>query len=333
MSIRAFAILAFAAILAVASVPALAAGHRQAFDVTGYASDWTPTSTLEHQSDALSVVGVDGVGLASTGATVGPPTNEALLLLATAHANGLRATLLIGNWGGPEGVSEPAAARLLSSPHNRAYVADKLAAFVRTEGWDGITIDLESLATRDGPGLVAFAKELRWRLPQKDQLAVDVAAKASVAADVAAGYLLPQLSREADVVLMAYDEHGPWSGPGAIGGMPWVERTLNVARGEVPPARLVLGVAAFGFSWHLGKGTRAVDVVTDPQARVLAMHSRRSPRWNSVQGEWTASIRGRTVLWWSDSRSVRLRESFAKRLHLGGVAIWQLASADQLPPD
>ena len=48
-------------------------------------------------------------------------------------------------------------------------------------------------------------------------------------------------------------------------------------------------------------------------------------------GEYYVRLRNRSVLWWSDSRSIALRERVAKRLHLGGVAVWQLASSDQLP--
>ena len=132
-------------------------------------------------------------------------------------------------------------------------------------------------------------------------------------------------------MIMAYDEHGPWSGPGPVGGLPWVERTVNVARSQVPAGRLMLGVAAFGFRWPPGRRHQGSTSVTVAEARQLAATTRHGARWDPVTGEWTVRLRNRTVLWWSDSRSIGLRERVAKRLHLGGVAVWQLATSDRLP--
>ena len=248
-----------------------ASGARvRAFEITGYASDWTPETAITSQAASLTDVGVDGVGVTASGTSVGPPTARALGLLRVVHRDGLQASLLVGNWGGPTGMSPAVATRLLASPENRVRVASKLAGFVRAQGWNGITIDLEALQSVDGPGLVAFTAALRARLPHSDLLAVDVAACSSVAQDVAEGYRLPSLGRVAKVVLMAYDEHGPWSEPGPIGGLPWVERTVDIARSQLPASRLILGIAAYGYDWHPGRrhpGSRSVTVAEARQTR------------------------------------------------------------------
>jgi spore germination protein len=325
----AFAVI-FAVLVATAALAA-ASPHRPAFEITGYASDWTPEAIVAVQAPALTDVGVDGVGVTVSGTSVEPPTARALGLLHASHHDGLRVSLLVGNWGGPSGTSPAVAARLLTSSANVVRVASHLANLVRHEGWNGITVDLESLTSSDGPGLVAFVTALHSRLPRSDLLAVDVAACSSKAQDVGEGYLLSSLAREARVVLMAYDEHGSWSGPGAIGGVPWVERTVDVARSQVPASRLVLGIGAYGYEWPPGRRHLGSTAVTVTGARQLAATTRRGPRWDAAMGEWTVRLQNRTVLWWSDSRSIGLRERVAKRLHLGGVAIWQLASSDRLP--
>lgn len=312
---------------------AFAASHVRvrAFEITGYASDWTPEATVASQAASLTDVGIDGVGVTASGTSVGPPTARALGLLHVAHRDGLRASLLVGNWGGPSGTSPAVATRLLTSPENRLRVARRLASLVRAQGWNGITVDLEALPSVDGPGLVDFTAALRARLPHSDLLAVDVAACSSVAQDVAEGYRLPSLGRVAKVVLMAYDEHGPWSEPGPIGGLPWVERTVNVARRQLPARQLVLGIAAYGYDWPPGRQHLGSASVTVAEARQLAATTRGGARWDAAMGEYYVRLRNRTVLWWSDSRSIALRERVAKRLHLGGIAVWQLATSDQLP--
>ena len=150
---------------------------------------------------------------------------------------------------------------------------------------------------------------------------MDVSATTSSYA--ALGYHLSGLSKVASVVLMAYDEDGPWSGPGPIGGLPWQRAAIRIARRTVPANRLVLGVAAYGFTWPRGARVHDGTSVTAVQARALAAASGVRPRWNAVQGEWTVRLRGGTVLWWSDVRSFDLRRALAARDRLNGLAIWQ----------
>jgi spore germination protein len=322
-----------AAPLLVVSIPR-GEGHVRAraapeLQVTGYAGDWTSTAVVERQAPALTTVGVDGVDVARAGTNVSTPTAGARRLLHAAHAAGIRAVLLVGNTVGA-GASTAVATRLLTSAANRARVAGQLARLVRTQGWDGITVDLEALAARDAPGLVDFIAQLRGLLPGR-QLAVDVSATTTRAGYVQLGYHLTALSHSAVVVLMAYDEDGPWSGPGPIGGLPWQRAAIAAARRAVAARRLVLGVAAYGYTWPLGAREHDGTSVTDRQARQLAAASRRRPRWVAAQGEWTVRLRDGTVLWWSDVRSYDVRVALAAREGLAGLAIWQLATSD-VPP-
>ncbi len=299
---------------------------RDHLQVTGYATDGTAPSTIAAQAPALTTVGIDGVGVTIAGNDVAAPSAGALALLATAHAHGLRAVLLVGN-----GAVSGEATRLLTSRANRARVAAKLVRLVQVQGWDGITVDLEALAPRDAAGLVAFVARLHQLLPHRCQLAVDVSATPSLAEYPVNGYHLRSLSRVADVVLMAYDESGTWSGPGPIGGLPWQRASIAAVRRLVPARRLVLGVAAYGYTWPPGRRVHDGIAVTDRQARSLAAHSHKRPRWIPSQGEWTVRLRNGTVLWWSDVRSYRLRRVIVLHDHLAGLAVWQLSSSDLLP--
>ena len=302
-----------------------------ALPVTGYAGSWTAPSIVDRQAPALSSIGVDGIDVTASGAGVTAPSTSVLALLAAAHAEGLRATLLLDNYDAAlDAMSPRVAERLLTTPRRRSRVAAALVRLVRTERWDGITLDLESLSAPDGPGLVALAAELRRNLPRRDAVAVDVSSTASTADAVAIGYRLRALSKVADVVLMAYDESGPWTAPGPIGSLPWERWVVGVAREEVPASRLVLGVGTYGYAWPAGAKARAWSV-TDAQARQLVSSHRARPRWRPALGEWTARLGDGTVVWWSNARSFRVRVAMARGLHLAGVAVWQLSSADQLP--
>jgi hypothetical protein len=299
--------------------PGDAAPTRGPLPVTGYAGDWSAPSVVEREAGALSSVGVDGVDLRASGASVVPPSARALALLAVAHAHRLRADLLVANFDARAGTMSPTlAARLLQSAPHRARVVAQLARLVRVQGWDGITVDLESLTFADGPGLFWFVRGLRNALPRVDEVAVDVSAVARPADYPALGYRLTSLSREALVVLMAYDEDGPWSPPGPIGGLPWQRAAIAVARSYVAPGRLVLGVGTYGFAWPKVGGGHGVATVADAQARRLVAAAGRRPRWVAAQGEYTATLRDGTVLWWSDGRSFERRVGLVRTLHLAG---------------
>jgi spore germination protein len=298
--------------------------------VTGYAGDWASPATIDAQAPALTTVSIDGVDVALAGNAVATPTSGALQLLSTAHADGLRADLLVGN-DAVDSSATAVAGRLLRSPRHRTAVVGQLIGLVRTQGWNGITVDIEALAPGDAQGLVGFVAALRARLPKRDQLAVDVTATPTRAEYPELGYHLRGLSRVADVVLMAYDEDGPWSGPGPIGGLPWQRASIAAVLHDVPRSRLVLGVAAYGYTWPRGAAVHRGVAVSDAQARRLAAQAGKLPRWIPAQGEWTVRLRNGTIVWWSDVRSYRRRLAMAAHDGLNGLAIWQLSSSDQLP--
>ena len=313
--------------------PQLGAASRSLV-VTGYLEDGSAPSFIDRSASALSTVGVDGVVLNNAGSTVSPVDASELALLARSHARGLRADLLVSNYSNAiDDFSPEVASHLLSSPSHIARVAMELARVVAREGWNGLSVDLESLDHHDAPGLVDFLSTLNHDLAPNVSLSVDVAAADSRTAYLAIGFNLVALSHVVDhVVVMTYDEHGPWSGPGPIGALAWQARTLAALLREVPPSQVDLGVAGYGYTWPAG--SRLHDGVTlgDAQARSMVTKDHARAIWVPASGEWTATLSNGTTLWWSDSRSYRLRAKLARRDHLHGLALWQLASSDPLKP-
>lgn len=200
-----------------------------------------------------------------------------------------------------------------------------------SEGWDGITVDLESLDTSDRAGLVEFVTTLGAALPPGRTVSVDVSAATSLADYAANGYDLARLGAVVDrVVLMAYDQHGPWSQPGPIGALDWQRQSLEVLLSRVSAAKVDLGVAGYGYTWPKGVRLHQGTSVSDALARRLVRIGNVRARWDARSGEWTARLSNDTQLWWSDGRSYALRVALAASMHLHGLALWQLASADPL---
>ncbi|HEX7738582.1 MAG TPA: glycosyl hydrolase family 18 protein [Marmoricola sp.] len=307
------------------SVPAAGA----TVPVLGFQGSWNSPAAISRSAAGLASVGVDGVELTENGRHVGTPDSAMRRQLRTAHAHDLPAVLLVSNFSEKIGdFSEPVAHRMLTSAANRKRVARSLVRSVRRQHWDGINVDLESLRPRDRAGLTAFVRELHHRLPPHKQLSIDLMNATSRAGMRAWGYNLRALGRAVDrVVLMGYDQHGPWEDqPGPVGALWWQRKGLSVLRSRIPAHKIVLGVAGYGYAWR-PSGT---VTVSDRRARALVAADGATAHWNRRIGEWTATLSDGSVLWWSDARSLKLRRTLARARHLGGLAVWDLALSDTI---
>jgi spore germination protein YaaH len=145
----------------------------------------------------------------------------------------------------------------------------------------------------------------------------------------AAGYDLRGLSASADqIVLMTYDDHGPWeNAPGPIGPLRWQRTAARALERVIAPDRFFLGVADYAYAWR----PHSNDNLSVAQARALVSRWRAHPRWVAAAGEWTATLRDGSTVWWSDARSITRRIALAQALGGHGIAVWSLGSGDQIP--
>ncbi|QIG42899.1 hydrolase [Nocardioides anomalus] len=318
--VRAVLLTVLLALLALVAPPA---GAVEPLHSTGYVYGDAPESLIARDGHAFSTLGVDGVTLSPRGTRVSTTDGR---MAALAHTHGLRAELLVSNYSDRLGDFDPrAGARLLRDPAHVEAVAGQLATAAAAQGWDGIQVDLESLRRGDADGLLALVTRLQQLLPAEKTVSIAVMASDRAEEYVARGYRLAELGAAVDsLALMTYDQHGPWSGPGPVGALPWQRRAVAVVTTVVPAAKVDLGVAGYGYTWPGGR------TVSPKQARQLVARDGATARWRDGAGEWTARLSDGTRLWWSDARSVALRQELAGDLGLHGIALWRLGSADPL---
>ncbi|MFL5823393.1 MAG: glycosyl hydrolase family 18 protein [Solirubrobacteraceae bacterium] len=325
-----FSLAVLGAILSLAAawgVEAPAADSRLA--VLGFQSEDSSPGLIDRSARSVTMVGVDGVNLKSSGG-VSAPDRAARRQRARARADGLPAVLLVGNWSQTVGdFSERLAYRTLRSRTAVDSAASRLAHYVTAGGWSGVSVDLESLAPRDRSGLSRFVADLRRDLPAADSLTVCVQASTSPPAYRSAGYDLGSLASSADqIVLMTYDDHGPWENtPGPIGPLRWQRAAVHALERAVSRGQIFLGAANYAYAWR----PHSNDDLTVRQARRLVARWHAHPRWVARAGEWTASLRDGSTVWWSDARSVARRLALARELGVHGLAVWSLGSGDPIP--
>jgi spore germination protein len=304
-----------------------AAGTRLA--VLGFQSADATPALIDADAAALTLVGVDGINLIGPG-RVSAPDSAVLAQRARARARGLPAVLLVGNWSPRIGdFSELLADRTLRSPSLVGAAARRVAHEALGSGFDGVSVDLESLAPRDRTGLSQFVADLRADLPAGASLTVCLEAFTTLPDYAANGYDLPALAASADqIVLMTYDDHGPWENtPGPIGPLRWQRASLRALERAVPASHVFLGVANYAYAWR----PHANDNLTVAQARRLVARWHAQARWVARVGEWTATLGDGSTLWWSDRRSMTVRLRLARTLGVHGVAVWSLGTGDRIP--
>ena len=306
--------------------PSTAAGPRLA--ALGFQSEGTSPQRIDRSARAMTLVGIDGVDLDGPG-SVSSPDGAARRQLARAHADGLPGVLLVGNWSNRVGdFYEPLAYRTLRSRASVSRAARALAHDVRSQGWNGVSVDLESLLPRDRAGLTRFVSDLRSDLPLGDSLTICLQASTTPSGYRASGYDLHALAASVNqIVLMTYDDHGPWeNAPGPIGPLPWQRASVDALESAVPATQIFLGAADYGYAWR----PHSNDSLSVAQARALVARWHAQPRWVPRVGEWTANLRDGSTVWWSDARSIGRRIALARVLGLHGIAVWSLAG-DPLP--
>lgn len=273
-----------------------------------------------------ATIGIDGVTVADDGAGLNVLPDGVGTLAHTATTGGAASELLVSNYSESIGDFSPGiGTALLSDPGNRDRVATQLAELAAEQHVTGVQIDLESLRSRDRAGLVAFAAALHDAVHDElgDDAEVSMAVMASTSADGYrdTGYDLAALADHVDrFVLMTYDQHGPWSGPGTVGALPWAGRVVRAAEAEGLSAdRIDLGIAGYGYVW----GGSGDPQVSPSQAWKIAGDR---ARWSARNGEWSAALDDGRRLHWSDARSYRARIALAEDLGLHGVALWSLGT-------
>ncbi|MBF4583401.1 hydrolase [Curtobacterium sp. VKM Ac-2865] len=318
------AVVLVAVVLGGAVVAHARTGHTLA--VEAYTEPGGPaTARVSAAAPHVATIGIDGVTIAEDGRALNAPPEGIAALARTATRRGAATELLVSNYSSAIGDFSPRiGTALLGSAVNRERVAGDVARLAARTGMDGVQIDLESLRARDRPGLVAFAAAVRSavheQLGSEASVSMAVMASTDAAGFHDTGYDLRGLTEHVDrFVLMTYDQHGPWSGPGTVGALPWATTVVRAAeRQGVRSSTVDLGVAGYGYGW----GGDDADAQLTPSAAARAAGER--ARWSDRDGEWSARLDDGRVLHWSDARSYAARTALARQLGLHGVAMWSL---------
>jgi spore germination protein YaaH len=218
--------------------------------VLGYYVTYDPTSwaSLETNAHLLDLLAVRWVTIDACGRLT---ASDDQTLKRFARSHGIKILPSLGTFSGWLNH------RLLTDDETSARALGEIVDYVVAEGHDGLDLDLEGVRPEDRAAYTAFVARLGAALRERGKLlTLAVPAKTSDTTTGRGGaFDYAALGQHADLVtIMAYEYHGSWSGPGPIAPYTWVEQVAAFAVSQIPPEKVLLGLAAYGFDWNTTSG-------------------------------------------------------------------------------
>lgn len=202
-----------------------------------------------------------------------------------------------------------------------ALVADIVKA---AEGYDGVQIDFEAVASRDRDAFYAFLCLLKEGLGDKT-LSVALPACTLEKYD-SFGY--ERIGRAVDrVIVMAYDEHWSESAPGPVASMDWCRKVAAYAVSKVAPKKLVMGAPFYGRAWADKDLSRAYKY-----SSLSSLMAEKGIEEVQRDGEvpyleYSESVKVR--VFFDDSTSTLARLRMYRASSVRNIAFWRLGQEDR----
>ena len=254
---------------------------------------------------------------------------------------GGRALLEVTNGGFDQDVAHA----LLTDPQARAQALASLAAVGAP--WKGISLDFEDLDPADRDAYSAFVRDLKARLGPGRTLALALPAQTHDVRDGwAGGYDYAALGQAADYLfVMGYAfRSGRSDNNGPVDPLPWLRDVLGWSTQRIPPARLVLGVAAYGYDWRTdppASDASAADASADPRGTSVTYssaitlqqqyhvaapsydHDRSGAYFQYQDADGTPH-----EVWYEDRGTFAQKLALVGQYHLAGIGWWRLGGED-----
>jgi peptidoglycan-N-acetylglucosamine deacetylase len=221
--------------------------------------------------------------------------------------------------------------RIFTDRVKRERLIEDIITVLKKDSLDGINVDLEELKEAKNQALVSFQKELYEKLHALGYL---------VSQDIEPfndDYNLTELAKCNDYIcLMAYDQYSESTPPGPICHQKWIEAAVDQAAQKIPPQKLILALAGFGYDWRLDTNEKSIPdstkVITYQDALTLA---------TSYQGDIDFDNDSYNLhfaygddkgndheVHFTDAMTTFNTMRFAVEYGLGGVSLWRLGSED-----
>ena len=304
----------------------------------------TSVSSFLAHKDKIGIISPTWYSIDAQGLVAGEPQPVVLKAAKAAHVTITPLFALFG----PDKVHMLVTDGKAQDEMNRGLIRE-----CKENGYDGVNLDLENVLWTDRDALSAMVKKTADALHGEHlQVSIDVVPGAPGHAGESrfgrwifeqwrGAYDLEALGRSVDLLcLMTYDQSTHWTTPGPVGGWVWTKQNLDYALKVVPPGKLSLGIAAYGYRWYTGdpgldKKEQTPNVTADYISAETAFSLRDTyggkQQWDEVDHTpWFFIYRDdmREWVFYTDTRAFMDRYTLARTDRLEGVCSWILGEED-----
>jgi cellulose synthase/poly-beta-1,6-N-acetylglucosamine synthase-like glycosyltransferase/spore germination protein YaaH/peptidoglycan/xylan/chitin deacetylase (PgdA/CDA1 family) len=216
--------------------------------------------------------------------------------------------------------------RILANPFKKQRLINDIIRLLKEYDFAGINVDLEELQETSDEPLIEFQRELYQKLHAENFL---------VTQDVIPfneDYNFKALSQYNDyLILMAYDEHNDESKPGPVCSQQWIQAALGKIDNLVPPEKIILGMAGFGYDWEL-RSKKKASSFSYQEALANARESDATVEFDNdtynLHYRYYDSNDSMHEVHFTDAATNFNTLRFATEYRLAGTALWRLGSED-----
>ena len=224
-------------------------------------------------------------------------------------------------------------AKFMGDPAARERFRNELLAFLATDQYKGITLDIEAFPESSRADYLKLVSELYDDLQDKGlklYVAVPVNDKDFDYASVA---------KVSDgVILMNYDQHYPGGDPGAVASQDWFVKNLQDALKVIPNEKIICAVANYGYDWAMKPGQKTgtppennhtVSVqdawleASDSDTDINFDDDAMNPHFAYLDGDIRHDV------WFVDAVTALNQMRAAHSLGIDTFALWRLGSEDR----
>jgi cellulose synthase/poly-beta-1,6-N-acetylglucosamine synthase-like glycosyltransferase/spore germination protein YaaH/peptidoglycan/xylan/chitin deacetylase (PgdA/CDA1 family) len=243
----------------------------------------------------------------------------------------LQVMSMVNNYDPVRGVwCPPETLAMLANPAARQNLAAQLEEYADAQHQPGIVVDFESLPKTSMQDFQAFVHSLSLALHAKG-LKLMVALPA---ADWSYDYKYFASQVDA-IVLMNYDFRWSTSPPGPIAPQDWFLRNIDNMVKIVPPSKLLMGIANYGYDWPAGTKRDRHPVarsITFQQGVMTAVESGSDvlldPDSLNLHYSYEDDDNLTHNVWMLDGVSAYNELRAAERAGVQGTALWRLGMED-----
>jgi peptidoglycan-N-acetylglucosamine deacetylase len=219
---------------------------------------------------------------------------------------------------------------MLADPAARQRLIQTTAQYAVAQHHPGVVLDFESIPAASQQNFTRFIGELAGALH-------GVNVKLMVALPAADWiYDYKTIAKHSDaVILMNYDQHWQTSPPGPIAAQDWFVQNIENMLRIVPPEKLVLGIANYGYDWPVKTKQNPHPVakaVTFEEAVVTAVESDTQVEYDpdSLNPHFSYEDENNQVhdLWLLDGITAYNQLRAAERFGIQGTVLWRLGEED-----